>query len=699
MPAGTSAGQESRRQLSLAVEHEHAALEARAAAGRYGVAEVTEKRVAQILSPLSAIGYHLLPDRGWPGTRRAQVDLIVVGPGGLFIVDTKAWNDVTILGDRIFRGQADVSDDLAGLADLAYGTEAAMADLGLAPGEVHPVVVLAGHRGIKAMVGTVEVVGELDALAHITSRGTRLTSRQVDAVLAASLGYFPVLGAPAPVDATVREPVLAPEPAVIDAGELLTIDEVNDALVLGVMAAPIEEWMSFLHPEQARLVRRSFNGPSRIRGAAGTGKTVVGLHRAAYLARSRPGTVLVTTFVSTLPAVLSSLMSHMAPEVSDRVEFVGAHAFAKRLLADRGVRVNLQPRISDAEYTAAWQALGQPGILGQLDSNSGYWHDEIDSVIKGRGITTFEQYADLQRTGRRRRLSVDQRRAVWDLHLAYDEALRARGVHDFADLILLAEASLRADPVTRYSAVIVDEAQDLSCSMIRMLYLLVGNKPDGLTLIGDGQQSIYPGGYTLAEVGISLAGRGVVMDTNYRNTAQIVEFAASMVLGDEFIDIEGTAGHCDATKEIPRTGPPPVVSQYPHRSDYEAALVSRVREVTGSVGTEIGDVGVLALNSFEVRKTLAALRRAGIPVTELYSYDGRPVNAVKVGTVKRAKGLEFKQVLMANVPSSLLAARAPISSSDTRPDDTALERWELQRRELYVAMTRARDGLWLGTVG
>src|SRR5690606_18530042 len=131
----------------------------------------------------------------------------------------------------------------------------------------------------------------------------------------------------------------------------------------------------------------------------------------------------------------------------------------------------------------------------------------------------FGQYADLLRTGRGYRLTLDQRREVWHLYETYDAELRAQGVCDFADAILLAEGELRREPLTDpYSAVIVDEAQDLSCAMVRMLHGLVGEAPDAFTLIGDGQQSIYPGGYTLAELGISLAGRGVVMDVNYRNT-------------------------------------------------------------------------------------------------------------------------------------------------------------------------------------
>jgi hypothetical protein len=118
MPAGDSAGAEARRQSALADAHQRAAVEARETAARYSLAEETERRTATVLAPLSAVGYHLLADRRWPGSTHAQVDLVVVGPGGLFIVDTKAWAEVSIADERVYRGQADVTDELCSLADL-----------------------------------------------------------------------------------------------------------------------------------------------------------------------------------------------------------------------------------------------------------------------------------------------------------------------------------------------------------------------------------------------------------------------------------------------------------------------------------------------------------------------------------------------------------------------------------------------------
>ncbi len=690
MVAGESAGAESRRQLALADAHEKAAAEARAAAGRFGIAEITEKQTARTLAPLTPLGYFLLADRCWPGTRRAQVDLIVIGPGGVFIVDTKAWAEVSIDRGRVHRGDADVTDEVLGLADLADVTQADLAEIGLAPGEVRPLIALAGRRDIDATVNGVRIVGERDLLRCIASHGNRLTPTQVDLVLARALALFAQASAPAPIVATVPEPVLPLPSREVDQDALLSPEEVNDALLQGVLAQPIEEWMSFLHPQQAKLVRRSFPGPSRIRGPAGTGKTVVGLHRAAHLARIKPGRILVTTYVRTLPDVLRELLRRLAPEAVDRVEFTGTHALARRVLQERGVHVNLDPAQSRAAFDLAWRQVGVDSVLGKGARDHDYWSDEIEHVIKGRGIARFEQYAELARAGRRHALNLSGREAVWQLYCAYDAELRRRGINDFADLVLLAEAELRREPMKDvYSAVIVDEAQDLSCAMVRMLHSLVGDEPDGFTLIGDGQQSIYPGGYTLAEAGLSVGGRGVVLDINYRNTAQIVNFAQRLVTGDEYADIEGVLARGDVPSSVPRTGPDPVISRCANRRELNETMVRRVRSVIRDVGTGIGDVAVLCLSRRAATEAATALLAAGFPVVNLEDYNGVPIEAIKVGTIKRAKGLEFKQVLIPDI-------RREHTLTEPPTEDTERERWDLTRRELYVAMTRARDGLWVG---
>ncbi len=685
MTAGASASAEARRQLALAKAHSAAAEQARQCAARYRIAATTEKQTAALLHPLTSQGHHLLADRGWPGSRRSQVDLVVVGPSGVFIVDTKAWAELQITEDRVLRGQEDVTDSLATLGLLAEDTQIHLATaLGLAPGEVRAVVAMAGRRDLQARVAGVTIVGQHDILSHISSFGSRLTEAQVDSLLAACQDFFPVIGEPAPVMTTIVPPVvpIGPEP-----DELFSTAEILTALETAALAAPIEDWMTYLHPNQARTACRYFNGPSRVRGPAGTGKTVVGLHRAAWLARTRPGKVLLTSYVRTLPDVLGGLLARLAPDVTDRIERVGIHSWAHRLLRDRGVPFQMNPDRCDRLFRQAMRDAGGP--LLTINPDPGYWRDEIDAVIRGRGITTFDQYAALARTGRRQRLTPPQRQLVWELLVAYSERLSDHQVIDFPGLILLAEQELIREPLPGYAAVIVDEAQDLSCVMLRMLHRLVGDIDNGLTLIGDGQQTIYPGGWTLAEAGISVAGRGVVFDINYRNTEQIHSFASSLVSDDEYADLEGTTSRGEPTMVVPRQGSQPHWQQCQNQQQQAEFLVAAVQEALSEPATEAGDIAVLCLTRKSVRWASDVLDQAHLPVSQLKSYRGNRSRGILVGTVKRAKGLEFKQVVLPDLPLEITGT-APAADADR-------ERWELQRREAYVAMTRARDRLWVMT--
>lgn len=663
----------------------------------FAAAAASEERLARTLIELEPLGYSLLADRRRPGSVRGNVDLVLVGPGGVVIVDAKSWHDVTIEGGRLWRGDEDATEELERLAELVELTRAELADsLGLAPGEVHGMVAFTGRPVPRTTLHGVTLLDEAAAVTEIARLGGRLSDHRVAQVRTALERLFPPYQTgpvEVPVVASVRPMVQAAiRRAPID-GATLTSEQIQAALVEGLRQAPIEEWMAFLHPDQARIVRRSFSGPSRIRGAAGTGKTVVALHRAAHLARTTGGRVLVTSYVRTLPKVLESLLRRLAPDVVDLVEFRSVHSLATEVLISRGQRLPVDADAASRLLDDLWRRHGAEGPLGRVDPHVGYWREEIASVLKGRGITRFEDYADLPRTGRARPLNREQRAAMWDLYVEYERELRARGIADWQDVVLEADASLADEPLERYRAVIVDEVQDLSCVAVRLLHRLVGDTADGLNLVGDGRQTVYPGGFTLGEAGVSIAGRGVVLSTNYRNTAEIVEFAARLVETDRVADIEG--GVAADVADVPRHGPRPLVTVFPTRALHDRSLVDRVRRIVDDAAAEgrpvrYGDIGVLALHAWHASDAAAALRAAGIPTIDLAEYDGTPVDAVKVGTIKRAKGLEFAEVLVVRTPPHLVRR-------DHAPhDDAAAEREALQRRELYVAMTRARDGLWVG---
>jgi hypothetical protein len=565
--AEETAAREAARQRDLADELARRAGIATQMARTFDEAARSENRLAQTLIELEPLGYTLLTDRRWPGSRHGLIDLVLIGPGGVIIVDARTWRDVTIRDSRLYRGLDDVTDEVAQLADLVYTTQRALAEIGLAAGEVRAFAAFTSKGVVRTDIYGVTLLSEAATVTEIARLGTRLSQQQIAKVRQVVDTMFPTMaGAPVEIDATTRPPLTAseiaatniPNPTFVDddlvAHEKLTSEQIRTALVEGLRRAPIEDWMAFLHPEQARIVRRTFTGPVRIRGAAGTGKTVVALHRAAHIARTTGGRVLVTTYVRTLPKVMEALMLRLAPDVADRIDFRSVHGFAYDVLTSRRGPIAIDAEGADRIFKDLWDGIGKDSPLGRIDPTPGYWQDEVRYVLKGRGLTDFADYAVLPRLGRFRALNGEQRALVWNIYREYEIALQDKGIFDWEDVILEAEASLADEPLTGYAAVIVDEAQDLTCAMIRMLHGLAGDSPDALTLVSDGQQTIYPGGYTLAEAGVDIHGRGVVLGVNYRNTAEIVEFAKSLVEGDVAPDIEGAVSAGDPAAEVLRHG-------------------------------------------------------------------------------------------------------------------------------------------------
>lgn len=689
MAAGHSAGVERRRSQLEAAAHERAAAAARRRAASFGVAERTEPITADALRSLEPHGWTLLHDRRWPGTRRGNIDHLAVGPGGVFVIDTKAWSGtVSIVCGSLFQSDECRDDALDAVRDQALAVESVLAPLGLAPLEVVPVLCFGRRGDVNGRLGRVRLVSAAALQGLALSRGARLADEHVRRICEELDRCCPPHRSPTRVAPMVPRVVLPAPTADAEEQQLFTPEDLRRKAIEAARKEPIESWMAFLDPDQARYVRRSFTGPCRVRGAAGTGKTVVGLHRAAYLAATRPGRMLFTAYVRTLPHVLGRLYAQLAPDTVDRVEFVGLHQWAVNHLRQCGVSLRLDGRQAEQAFAHAFRRWDGRTSLVTASTPFSYWRDEVDAVIKGRALTTFDHYEQLQRVGRRTRLTSDERRVVWELYLDYDHELRARNAHDFNDVLEMALRSVEEDPPEPgYTAVIADEIQDLNLVGARLLFALGGDGPDGLTLIGDGQQAVYPGGYTLAEAGISVAGRAMVMRTNYRNTRSILDYATRLVARDDFDDLGAELERGQREIDVLRDGDPPVELRARDREAHDGELVAEIRRAS-LAGVRLADMAVLVPTNQLAYYYRGVLSRAGLSSMLLQEYDGTATAAVKIGTFQRAKGLEFARVFL---PRVVLPGDA---SADLDP--ATRERLERERRTYFVAMTRARDLLWVG---
>ncbi|MEU6312523.1 UvrD-helicase domain-containing protein [Streptomyces sp. NPDC047014] len=672
---GVGASQEVRRRERLLREQWEVA---RRQVARWGGAGEGERRVLAQLLVLTARGWRLLVGRAGGG------DLLLVGPGGVFVLRVL---------DRPGEGDG-------GLLAATKVAESAVASLGMSPVAVHPVLVLPGQgRDAQRQAGVpqpggggagrVRVLGDGEVGAVLLGERQRVRGEAVRAVadhLERVLpGYRGVALEEAPRD---RGTGLG--------DGLFELDGLREAVLAEAREASIEQWMTFLHPDQVALVRRNWSGPARISGPAGTGKTVVALHRAVHLARRTTGRILYVTFANNLPRVQSTFLRAMAPAVADRVDFRSLHSWAQEFLQERGVPVRLSGGKAETAFSLAWKNVGREGPLAGLDPAPRYWREEIDYVVKGRGLTRFEEYATVPRRRRQARLHRTHRQWVWELYEAY-EALRAeRGVHDFNDVLSLALAEAAEEEAPRYAAVIVDEVQDLTLVGVRLLHALVGDVPNGLLLVGDGQQTVYPGGFRLTDAGIDIRGdRGQVLRTNYRNSERILDAALAVVADDAFEDLDGqrTPGRRDV--DLTYHDGDVVRVAAPTLDAHDRELVRAVRDLPDGA---LADTALLCASRAALEHYQRVLSRAGIPVCPLESYDGHVVGAVKLGTYRRAKGLEFKNVFLPRHDEVFATGRPGEAAGGTETAQTVKERGELLRSQLFVAMTRARDLLWLGRV-
>lgn len=667
---------------------------ARAETGRWSVRGDGERRVLAQALVLTARGWRLLVDRRDRSATADRTRTVLVGPGGVFVID--------IAGASVA-----AEEDLTGLVSRARLIERTVESLGMSPVAVRAVLAFPG-RQLDERADEVRLLGEPDfgpalvAGRHIVRPAmVRALSDHITMVLPTYQETVLPPSAELPPHSSVPEDTgSAPV-----ADGLFDVEGLRDAAMDTALRAPIERWMTFLHPDQVALVRRDWRGPARISGPAGTGKTVVGLHRAAYLAKRTSGRILIVTHARNLPRVQRTFLHTMSPTVCDRIDFNNLHAWAQEFLHARGVPFTLGVGKVDDAFARAWRAVGRDTVLSDIDPEQQYWRDEIDYVIKGRGVTDFDQYAQLPRRRRMTILRRPHRIAAWMLYEEYERNRVARGVHDLNDLLTLALAEFARQPEQPgYAAVVVDEVQDLTLVGLRLLHQLVGDVPNGLLLIGDGQQAVYPGGFRLSDAGLDIRGdRAQSLRVNYRNAKEILEAALALVADDAFEDLDGTRTpglrDVDLTFQegsVLRTAAPDL------RSHDQALLVGlRARAEVDALPSDEpdrspspwGDQAILCPSKGMTAHYERLLNGAGIPLCPLERYDGQPVNAVKLGTYTRAKGLEFKHVHLPQFTSTPTTA-----SPDGQGRDAVRERQSIARNQLFVAMTRARDTLWLGSI-
>jgi mRNA-degrading endonuclease RelE of RelBE toxin-antitoxin system len=446
---------------------------------------------------------------------------------------------------------------------------------------------------------------------------------------------------------------------------------------------PWDQWTVFLHPAQRQWVERDHGGPARVSGSAGTGKTIVALHRAAYLARSNENArVLLTTFTPALAHALHTRLRRLVgrtPMLAERIDVVALDELGERLFKfalgkpalvdDRTVRRYLEEAAASVSTSAkAGGGAGLPTKFG-----AGFWWSEWVEVVDPWQIDSADSYRDFKRLGRKTRLSEGQRTAAWQVFGRVRERLLAENRLTRATLFARLAEHYAGAAKLPFEHVVVDEAQDISAPQLRFLSALGGQQRNALFFAGDlGQRTLH---------------------VNYRTSHQI-RMQADRLLGPELADVDGNAEDRRGTVSV-FNGPAPVV-QTAVSIDSEISAVAAWLAECSKQGMRAGEMAVFVRSDAELDRARRAVSAAGLAHHVLDEHVDTDSDEVSIGTMHLAKGLEFRCVAVMACDDEVVPLQERI---DAVADEADLkEVYDTERHLLYVACTRARDRLLVSGV-
>jgi mRNA-degrading endonuclease RelE of RelBE toxin-antitoxin system len=450
---------------------------------------------------------------------------------------------------------------------------------------------------------------------------------------------------------------------------------------------PWEKWTVFLHPEQRQWVEREYNGPARVAGSAGTGKTIVALHRAAYLARKHADArVLLTTFTDTLANALQTRLNRLIggePRLAERIDVHSLDAIGRKLYRPRvgnatiATRDELRKLLGEAGAAVAGHKLSLPFLFA-----------EWDQIVDAWQLESWEAYRDVARLGRKTRLPEAQRAVLWSIFEKVRAGLKERNLVTPAGLFTALAAAIATSRQPVYDFAVVDEAQDISVPHLRFLAALGAHRPDALFFAGDLGQRIFQQPFSWKSLGVDIRGRSRTLRVNYRTSHQI-RTQADRLLGPEVADVDGNKEDRSDTVSV-FNGPPPVVRRQPTEADESAAVAAWISERSKG-GLLPHEFGVFVRSPAQLDRATAAAKEAGLPFKILDDHVATAAGHVSIGTMHLAKGLEFRAVAVMACDDEVIPLQERI---ETVGDESDLQEvYDTERHLLYVACTRARDHL------
>jgi len=450
---------------------------------------------------------------------------------------------------------------------------------------------------------------------------------------------------------------------------------------------PWEKWSVFLHPEQRQIVEQEYSGPVRVSGSAGTGKTIVALHRAVFLARKNPDArVLLTTFSEPLANALRSKMRVLIgnePRFFERLEIHSITVIGRRLYElNIGKPLIVTPEVTKKYILEAMQETGEQQFSFYVLLKE--WQEVVDAWQ----LHSWETYKDVVRVGKKRRLNEAQRAKIWRVLERVQAKIDAQEMMTEASMFDQLADCLNTRKQPPFDFTVVDEAQDISVPQLRFLAALGKGQPNSLFFTGDLGQRIFQAPFSWKALGIDIRGRSKTLRINYRTSHQI-RTQADRLLSQELADVDGNTEVRKGTISL-FNGPMPIIKIL-EDNDSEVEVVSEWLAKRIDEGISPREIGIFVRSSAEIPNACAAVDFTGLPfkvIDENIEIEGI---CVSISTMHLAKGLEFKAVVVMCCNDEVIPLQERIEAAS---DDSDLEEvYNTERHLLYVACTRARDHL------
>jgi len=464
-----------------------------------------------------------------------------------------------------------------------------------------------------------------------------------------------------------------------------------------IMAEPLEKWRVFLHPTQRKLVRKNYSGPARVLGGAGTGKTVVAMHRAKYLAsRLESGQrILITTFTANLAAdIRENLKKICTVEELRKMEVIHLDAWVNQFLREAGFSAQIG---YDKEMMPLWE---QAVLLSNVDLpyDENFYAEEWNRVVIAQEALTLEKYVKARRNGRGTRLDRKKRMLVWKVLENYQNLMKENQIRDINTAMYESEkllATMSHRP--KYAHVIVDEGQDFSDNAYRLLRALAGEEhANDLFIVGDSHQRIYRNHPILSKCGINVRGRSSILKINYRTTEEIRKYAFALLNGISFDDLDEDVDLGDKCQSLTH-GEKPEVQNFSDAGAEFQYVVNEI-EMLKESGISLNDICIVARTKKLVDDYIAQFTKVGIRsyAIKRNKTDNRNYDGIRVATMHRVKGLEFKYVFVVAVNNRIVPLASAMNHTDRISETESLTS---EKCLLYVAMTRAQKGVYITSYG